>query len=489
LTTTPRRLHSVKCLVISDHRVFYGALGRSVGSWTQPHYWLRKGERTPYPDLENVFRGNPADPETYKDFDPEEEHVAVLFYRPRSEAERIACTIEKVLPKTNLLFFSLDEDAPSVERLERVRVRSWDEVIGSRVGEEIRALVTGWSVEHLRAIFEEAQKVGILIQNDPDPDALASALALRVLLGRNRVSAHLISFGHDITRPENREMSRLLNLSVEWITPADLEAYDKLACVDIQPVVFGDRLGGREIDAVIDHHPEQPGYRSRYRDVRTSYGATSTIMTEYMLAAGLEIKQRLATALLYGIKTDTLFLGRQCCTADILAFQHLYGLANLNMVRRMENPEIPAEVFKTFGKALLNLELDDGLSFAFLGPVREDVIPQMAELLLQVDGAQWSVAAGLVDGNVVASVRNAGFQRSAGEVTRKVFGPHGSAGGHRTMAKLVVPIPAFKKRWNDANAEGIRKAFFSTFLQEATRGASGDERVQESQGDSMGETA
>src|SRR5690606_36349237 len=100
--------------------------------------------------------------------------------------------------------------------------------------------------------FADAQNVGILLQHDPDPDALASGLAFRHLLGRNRVGAPMLSFGRGIQRPENREMAKLLNLPVETITPGALDRYDMLACVDIQPPVFGDLLRDREVDAVID---------------------------------------------------------------------------------------------------------------------------------------------------------------------------------------------------------------------------------------------
>ncbi|RME75074.1 MAG: hypothetical protein D6776_03955 [Planctomycetota bacterium] len=456
------------CIVVSDQRVFYGMLQRSVGRWIQTYYVLDKGERAPYADLDNVVRGDPGDPETYASFAPEEEHVAVLAFRARTEAERVARAITRRLPRTYLLFLSLDEGLPQLESFAHMRVRTWDELVGKHLEQEVRTLVTAWRVDAVRALFDGARRVGILVQDDPDPDAIASGLALRTLLGRNRTTAPLLTFGA-VTRPENLAMLRVLDLDVRTIDTAALADYDRLACVDIQPPVFGDRLGGREVDAVIDHHPEQRGYRCAFRDVRPSYGATATILTEYFHAAGLSINQRHATALLYGLKTDTLNLGREVGPADVFAFQHLYQRANLNWLRRIELPEIPRDALATIGKALTRLEVVDGLSYVWLGRVREDVIAQVADMLLQVEGAVWSVAVGRVDDRIVASVRNAGYLRAAGDVVKKIFGEIGSAGGHRTMAKIVVPIAALRRRWGGHGPRTLHRIFFGPFLDEIRR--------------------
>ncbi len=243
------------CVVVSDQRVFYGMVGRSVGRDVKPIFVLDKGERTPYADLDAVLRGDPTDPETYAALDPEQEHVAVLAYRNRSEAERVARAIVRKLPSVFLLFLSMEEGLPEGERFERMRVRTWDDLVGPSIEAEIRVLVTAWRVEKLRELFKGARRVGVLLQDDPDPDAIASGLAFRTLIGRNRTSAPLLTFGA-VTRPENLAMLRVLDLEVQRIEPGDLEAFDKLACIDIQPPVFGDRLGQRAVDAVIDHHPE-----------------------------------------------------------------------------------------------------------------------------------------------------------------------------------------------------------------------------------------
>ncbi len=182
------------------------------------------------------------------------------------------------------------------------------------------------------------------------------------------------------------------------------------------------------------------------------------MLTEYCVAAEVSMPQRLATALLYGIKTDTLFLGRGCGKADVQAFAQLYPQANTNTVRRIEKPRLPKSAFTAFSRALRDVDLSRGLAYLHLGPVeREDVIPQLAELTLQLEGAEWSAVSGLVDGSLVLSVRNAGYQRVAGSVVRAAFGDVGSAGGHQAMAKAVISLKAFRQKYGSTRNGRIRE--------------------------------
>src|SRR5437762_6539210 len=164
-------------------------------------------------------------------------------------------------------------------------------------------------VDRLRSHFAPADRVLIMMQDDPDPDAIASALALRTLLGRSKAAAPIATFG-TITRPENRAMTRILEIDVEEIKAQAIDEYDMVAMVDAQPSFFEEPFG--EVDLVIDHHPEETPARARLRDIRPSWGATSTIMTEYLRAADVKINQRLATALIYCIKYDKLHTERGC---------------------------------------------------------------------------------------------------------------------------------------------------------------------------------
>lgn len=321
---------------------------------------------------------------------------------------------------------------------------------------EIKDIMIKKRIEKLRSLFENNDKVLILLQHDPDPDAIASALALRTLLGRNKATAPIGSFGK-VTRPENLAMLKLLEIELEHLDNKNIKEYQKITMVDVQPSYFGDDLLN-DVDAVIDHHPRQKGYKALFKDIKASYGATSTILTEYLLAAGIKIPQRLATALLYGIKTDTFFLDRDVNRADIKAFSYLYPLANNNLMRRIERPELPLDALQSFGKALQKKTITNKILFSHLGEVeREDVIPYLADFCLQVENIEWSVVSGIHDKKITICVRNWGFTKSAGEIVKEAFGELGSAGGHRSMAKAVIPLDQYEKKFGKPKDPDICK--------------------------------
>ena len=324
-------------------------------------------------------------------------------------------------------------------------------------------------VERIRSLFGE-RKVHILLQHDPDPDAIGSALALRELLGRNRPTTPIVTFG-EVTRPENLAMLRLLDIQIDRITYEELHKDGaRLAMVDVQPPYFDRSLG--RVDLVVDHHPKRTAFKARFADLRTAYGATSTIFTEYLRAAGMEPTQRLATALLYGIKTDTLFLERGSNPADLSAFTFLFPFASKAMIARIERPALPREDLEALGRALSRLQLDNSVAVIHMGEInREDVIPQMAEFCLQIEGVEWGVVSGVVKDRVVISVRNVGYVKSAGEIMKKLYDDIGSAGGHRAMAKAVVPLDRFKEKFGEVSEKVIRDAMVPEIVErEQTNG-------------------
>src|SRR5262249_57359259 len=125
------------------------------------------------------------------------------------------------------------------------------------------------------------------------PAGMAAARALRALLGRRRVSAPIGTFG-SITRPENVAMCKILDIEVQEISAHALDQFDRVAMVDVQPSFLEERFD--EVDLVIDHHPVERPIHALIKDVRPSYGATSTILVEYLRALDVKITQRLATA-------------------------------------------------------------------------------------------------------------------------------------------------------------------------------------------------
>jgi nanoRNase/pAp phosphatase (c-di-AMP/oligoRNAs hydrolase) len=136
------------------------------------------------------------------------------------------------------------------------------------------------------------------------------------------------------------------------------------------------------------------------------------------------------------------------------------------MIVRMERPALPREDLEALGRALSRLQLVDGVAVIHVGEIkREDVIPQMAEFCLQIEGVEWGVVSGLSGDRVVISVRNVGYVKSAGEILKRIFDQLGSAGGHRSMAKAVVPLERFKERFGEVSERVIRDAMVKLITQ------------------------
>jgi nanoRNase/pAp phosphatase (c-di-AMP/oligoRNAs hydrolase) len=402
----------------------------------------RRGDRAVLGDL--------ADPEFLRGALKGVRGPVVAVTRPGA-LRRVSAALAEASPDSPLVVLG-DDERPVAGAVTVPRSAFADRVVQpalERAAQRARA-------ERVRTHFASAEHILILMQDDPDPDAIASALALKTLLGRTRVSAPLCTFG-SVTRPENVAMCRILDIEVEEISAQALDQFDRVAMVDVQPSFLEERsdLEERfpEVDLVIDHHPVDRPIRARIRDVRPSYGATSTILFEYLRAADLKISQRLATALLYGIKSDTLALERGSTRADLEAFGQLFAMANHNALRRIERPELSEAALDVLAAGLMHRQVHHGVFFSHLGRIETpDQVPQFADFGLQAEGVEWSVVSGLVGDHLHVSVRNVGYVKSAGDVTRAAFGDLGMAGGHRTMAKAVVPVAELLKGAGDAPA-------------------------------------
>jgi len=378
--------------------------------------------------------------------------------------------IASVAPEIPVLVLSdglTGDDLPSHSCLRSAGLKT---LIRDDINDEFEHLDNLQRVTELRRLLNPRERIGILLQPDPDPDGIACGYALRALLGRKRTTAPMVSFG-EVKRPENRAMIDALGIEVQTITPDELDGFDGLALLDVQPNVMGENPPARvlSVDAVIDHHPERTGYDAVIRDIRPAYGATSTILTEYLRAANMEVGPKLATALLYGIKSDTQLLGRETSSRDLDAFAFLHGSHSPALLRRIERPALPVDGLRALGRALYNTEVRDDIHLLVLGKVREDVIPQVADMALQAEGAEWAIAAGIVGRDLVFSVRNLGYVRAAGDVVRAVVEGLGVGGGHRSMAKGIIPLKAFREVYGSTRRERIREALFDAFVKAIRR--------------------
>jgi nanoRNase/pAp phosphatase (c-di-AMP/oligoRNAs hydrolase)/copper chaperone CopZ len=418
-----------------------------------------------------VVAGDPRRTETWVKADLAPSTCVIIEDNGRRNPKRI---LEAVRDAGGTLLYVLGIGATATDKRAQefraefpdVAYLAMSELFGGPLLTEFSRSLTRARVQQYQRYFSDAERVLIMLHNEPDPDAMASGLALRNVLRRTKATA-IIGAIQGVTRPENVRMVNLLDIQVESIRPEALSEYDRIAMVDVQPHYFVGLID--RVDLVIDHHPEQPGYTAVFKDIRVDYGSTSTILTEHLRAVDANISERTATAMLYAIKSDTLFFSRQTNRVDLEAFSYLYPLADAAMIRKMEGAEITMERLDYVLKAHRGGALADQVFCAFLGPTpREDFITYVADFFLQLEAVKWTVVAGIVNDQLIVSVRNLGYTKNAGEFVRRFFSGIGSAGGHRAMAKAVVPMANFRQKFGDLGPEDISvrlQALVHEFLQ------------------------
>ena len=299
------------------------------------------------------------------------------------------------------------------------------------------------NTEKLRRFYDQfAHDDHVLIVINADPDAIASAMAVKRLLWR-KVAGVTISNINVIKRPDNIAMIRLLGVNLVPVKDIVKDSFSRFVMVDSQPdhsEVF-DRF---PMDVIIDHHPETVVHAS-YLDIRSKYGATASIMTEYLRAAKIKPSKKLATGLFYAIKTDTDNFVRQTLIEDVRAFQFLYRHANLNLVSKIERSELRLDFLKYFEIALANRRIRKGRAFSHVGPVvNPDVCVLLADFFMRISSVDWSIVAGLYGNKLVLILRNDGLRKDAGKVAKESFGELGSAGGHKSSARAEIPLEKLK---------------------------------------------
>jgi len=287
--------------------------------------------------------------------------------------------------------------------------------------------------------------VAVLIS--ADPDAMASALALKRLFWR-KVKKTLIYHINPIKRADNLALIKLLKVDQKNIRNMNSPEITKWALVDSQPH-HDEQFGKYQFDIIIDHHPVGDDTLGRFVDIKEDYGANSTIMTEYLRAAKIKPSPRLATALFYGIKTDTDNFARASTPSDINAFRYLYQFANINIIKKIESSELTKKTLDSFRTALEKLVFHKDIAFIHMGKVNNpDILVMVADFFLKMAEATWCIVSGLYGQKLIVIYRNAGFRLDAGKMAHKMLGRYGAAGGHKSAARAEVPIHEIEKSIN-----------------------------------------
>jgi nanoRNase/pAp phosphatase (c-di-AMP/oligoRNAs hydrolase) len=281
-----------------------------------------------------------------------------------------------------------------------------------------------------------------LIVISADPDALGSSMALRQII-RSHGGLADIAHTNEISRPDNLAMIRTLRIPLVRITPDVAKCCQRFAMVDSQPHHSTD-FPQVDYDVILDHHPLDPAHpvRAKYLDVRSDYGSCSSLLTEYLYNLRIKPGKLLATALLYGIKTDTGSFERDFSDVDVKAFSYLAKISDKMLLRRIVHAEFNRKWLKYFARAFDRTRYvgREGL-FAYVGPVdNPDALVVLADFFLRVHGLSWNCMAGLYGERLVAVMRSDGLRRHMGTKAQAWFGGFGCAGGHKMAARAEIEI-------------------------------------------------
>ncbi len=299
-------------------------------------------------------------------------------------------------------------------------------------------------VDRLLQLCSRRGRIVIVMQNNPDPDSLASAAAIRDLVHSRLKKRVAIGYMGSCGRAENRAMINILHIDAKQITQAQLAGAKTVCLVDAQPnsgnnLMFTSRVP----DAVIDHHLvlKRRTWTAELDDVRPEYGATSTILFEYIRACGHKPNQNLATALFYGIQSDTQDLGREACPADIEAFRELFLLIDNKKLSQIRRAPVPADYFNMLQQSLTDCEVAGSVVVSKISScANPEMLAEVADLMMRLKGIRVSVCFGLCGENIHLSARGADARSNVAKRMRRVVSRVGTGGGHRTMAGGQVPV-------------------------------------------------
>ncbi len=308
----------------------------------------------------------------------------------------------------------------------------------------LRALEQGeleYKATQLTDLIDSGESLAILAHRSPGPDSIASAVALQAIANSRDVEADILYQG-EIGHQENRAFVNLLGIELVSLSETDLDEYDTLALVDCakatEAVVDGD------VDILIDHFEPEIEYGATFSDVRSNVSSTSTILTKYIQELDLSLTEEVATALLYGIRAETLDFKRDTTPADLTAAAYLYPFANHDTLEQVESPSMSPETLDVLAEAIRNREVKGSHLVSNAGFIRDrDALSQAAQHLLNLEGITTSAVFAIADDTIYLAARSKDIRINIGNVLQDAFEEIGEVRGHSTDASAQIPLGIF----------------------------------------------
>jgi nanoRNase/pAp phosphatase (c-di-AMP/oligoRNAs hydrolase) len=287
-------------------------------------------------------------------------------------------------------------------------------------------------------------KLAIIVHDNPDPDAISSAMGLKEIANSVGIKSEILYKGI-IGHHENKAFINLLDIEMDQSKDFKASDYKKIALIESSAPGVNNLLPqGTKVSIVIDHHQANiEAVGAEYIDIRPNIGATATIMTKYLQELEIPIKTELATALLYGIKVDTNDFRRNTDPADMTAAAYLFPLANHDILDRIETPSKSTESIDILGEAIKNRQIKGSYLISNVGTIRDrDTLAQAADYLLMLEGITTTLIFGLGEDTIYISGRSRDDRTNIGKIMADAFGTD-KAGGHATLAGAQIPLGVF----------------------------------------------
>lgn len=403
--------------------------------------------------------GDVSDPEEVNKVKREGVPEAIFVLSSDSEVNKKAVkNTKELLPHTYTVVRAIDPaDKEELKELGVDVVLSIPDTTARTAIESLEAVKSGQKARELNSIIEAINdigagkgKLGIVVHDSPDSDAIASALALKQIAKQVGVSADILYHG-ETGHHVNRAFVNILGIEMRQIEGmAELHEYTKLALVDATVPGANNPLPPPpegNVDIIIDHHVVNnngTAIDADFFDVQKDKGATSTIMTNYLQELDVPMDKVLATALLHGIRVDTDGFKRETHPSDFFASAYLHEKADKDLLDRIETPPMSTEMLNVVGDAIINKRIKGSYLITNVGAVaNRDAIPQAADYLLNLEGITTVIVIGLCEESTCVSGRSKDVRINLGDAFERAFGDIGSAGGHATMAAAQIPLGIF----------------------------------------------
>ncbi|WP_418279881.1 DHH family phosphoesterase [Halorubrum sp. DTA98] len=312
----------------------------------------------------------------------------------------------------------------------------------------LQSLETGeleYMARQLAEIIEGSDgRMAILTHDNPEPDSIASATALQAIAAAFDVDADILYAG-DVGHQENRAFVNLLGIDLLARSEAPpLSEYETLAAVDLAKSGEGNVDLGADLDVYIDHYEADTPIDARFVDVRTNVSSTSTILTKYLQEFDLSPSEAVATALLYGIRAETLDFKRDTTPADLTAAAYLHPFANHDTLEQVESPSMSPETLDVLAEAIQNRQVQGSHLFSTAGFIRDrEALAQAAQHLLNLEGITTTAVLGVADDHIYLAARSKDIRINIGNVLQEAFAEMGEAAGHSTQGSVEIPLGIF----------------------------------------------